>query len=50
MREFKYRWLHLPTGKTGETIINSILSLAEFHALMVKWNNQQPKTWVYYPV
>jgi hypothetical protein len=58
----KYKVYHIPTREIIERTLNSELasmygiiddsdnSIANFHKLLCKWNEQQPETWLYCPI
>jgi hypothetical protein len=49
MKEYTYKWFHIPSGENGikvERFENSM----EFIRVLSKWNKQQEKTWIYYPI
>ena len=49
MKTYAYKWLHIPSGKSGIKAVEYISS-AEFYHDVVKWNTQQPNTWAYCPI
>ena len=46
MKTYKYRWLHIPTGKTDVVEINRYTRL-EFLELLNQWNRVGPD-WKYW--
>lgn len=57
MREFKYRRVHIPTGRVWDCQLGpehpsykDVLIDLQFMDLLVRWNEQQPETWVYAPI
>jgi hypothetical protein len=48
----KYRWLHIPSGKTGESYMDEkTMDLYEqhgFYQLINYWNSVDPGVWQYW--
>lgn len=50
---FKYNWLHIPSGKRGthwtkEDSKEGPLTKLQFFERLAKWNGQQPGVWQYW--
>jgi hypothetical protein len=48
MKTFRYRWLHIPTGTTGEREVEA--SALEFLTILDRWNGQDPGRWQYWRI
>ena len=46
-RIHSYHWKHLPTGMEGESETDGDMSLSQFQALLIKWNESNPSVWHY---
>jgi len=49
LKEFQYKWLHLPSGKSG-TLTVRYNTEGEFLRHLIVWNTQQPLNWFYGPL
>lgn len=51
-KEYKYGWLHLPSGKHGVSTVILPTGNHERHYLLLltQWSTAQLGTWAYYPL